>query len=94
MTFEKVLITLLNLPYFVARAMFPITDDEYISYEDLLVEEAISEAAVPERVRIEKREKKSRKRKRKRKRKEKGERERKKRGDDGYPHLFYLKSQI
>lgn len=35
MTFEKVLITLLNLPYFAARAMFPITDDEYISDVDL-----------------------------------------------------------
>ena len=35
MTFEKVLITLLNLPYYAARAMFPITDDEYISDEDL-----------------------------------------------------------
>jgi hypothetical protein len=35
MTFEKVLITLLNLPYFAARALFPNTDDEYISDEDL-----------------------------------------------------------
>ena len=35
MTFEKVLITLLTLPYYAARAMFPITDDEYISDEDL-----------------------------------------------------------
>jgi len=35
MTFEKVLITLLNLPYYAARAMFPITDDEYISDEEL-----------------------------------------------------------
>ncbi len=40
MTFEKVLITLLSLPYYAARAMFPIPDDDedlygYISDVDL-----------------------------------------------------------
>ena len=34
MTFEKVLITLLSLPYYAARAMFPIPDDDEELYED------------------------------------------------------------
>ena len=35
MTFEEILITLLNLPYYAARATFPITDDEFISDDEL-----------------------------------------------------------